>query len=47
MGAILLYHNRVGVKVSAAIWDNWKPANYLGGGNFMNYDLSDISITLS
>ena len=42
MGAILRYPDRVGVKVPAAIWDNWKPANYLGGGNFMRSALRDI-----
>ena len=41
MGAILRYPNRVGVKVPAAIRDKWKPANYLGRENFMNYDLCD------
>ena len=46
MGAILRYPNRVGVKVPAAIWDNWKPANYLGRENFMRYALSDMPIYL-
>ena len=40
IGAILRYPDRVGVKVPAAIWDNWKPANYLGGAEFMRYRLS-------
>ena len=46
MGAILRYPDRVGVKVPAAIWDNWKPANYLSGGNFMRYVLRDMPIYL-
>ena len=43
---MLRYPYRVGVNVPAAIWGNWKPANYLDWGDFVRYALSDMPIYL-